>query len=479
MLDIHRETFARFGYHIPGACWTTKVNGVWNGGHNNLAWEICGLRPSLPEFGTVDDLVREIAAMPDAQHIVLSEELDAARPEQVARIRDAFEHFDVRVVVFLRNQLDWLQAMFGEEQKWIGATTFDDWLAGRVDCEPRIDLEALCSLWREAFGRISIRCYEAIRSNVFAHFLDCCDAPDGLRAALAPRSVAIVNATPGELPLALIHKASKRAERGGIRPDFFNAHLTPAMFVVAKILGRYERTQSAVSREAAETLYPIMRSSNRRLAERFEVDLGPQYLEPVLPDAATDAAPMTITLNDLNRIVIAIACGMGMKATASLRAIGLAAAQQDPELERRIGEAIGRFAPWDQARDIVPQLDALLMRTMVGGGSALYVERKESVATAYSRIDGIMHPLQELDADGWSDLLVEIHARAGFPPVVPNLRTAPADNFPLRQGHLEFDDGVGARRLSVRHAMTGDGEIVVIDAGETEREPATALERAA
>src|SRR5262245_51089124 len=118
MLDVHRELLDRHGFHLPRATWTQYVDGFWNGGHNNLAWEICARRPIVAEWGSVAALVAEIQDRPGLQHIVFTEDLDFAGPDDIERLREAFAAFDVRVVVFLRNQIEWLRSMGSEERKF-------------------------------------------------------------------------------------------------------------------------------------------------------------------------------------------------------------------------------------------------------------------------------------------------------------------------------------------------------------------------
>mgnify|MGYP003336816964 CR=1 FL=1 len=41
MLDFHGSMLDRHGFPLPRAGWTRYINGFWNGGHNNVPWEIC------------------------------------------------------------------------------------------------------------------------------------------------------------------------------------------------------------------------------------------------------------------------------------------------------------------------------------------------------------------------------------------------------------------------------------------------------
>ena len=360
VLDTHRDLFSQHGFHIPAATWTRYIEGDWNGGHNNLTWEVCGSRPTVPQCGSVADLVREIAARPDRQHIVLSEDLDIAGAEHVTKLKDIFGAFDVRVIVFLRNQLNWVHAMYAEDNKWLGATTLAEWCRTHVGIDPRLNFHDVCRLWADAFGRITIRCHEQIRTRIADAFLECCDAPEALRAALAERGVPIVNPTPDEVSLTLIRHASAFAATTGITGAYFNSVIAPAIVAARQTLS-LPRTRATIDPETADVLVPLMRSSNRTLCDAFGVTLGPEYLNPVSPDVGSDNGISNRLLEDMAKLVVSAACDITTRSGARLRRLAGTNGPGDALLD---GADIDGFArscsPWRPSPEAPSPLDDLL-----------------------------------------------------------------------------------------------------------------------
>lgn len=455
MLDVHREAFARFGFHVPSATWTQTINGFFNGGHNNLSWEVCGNRPTVPEFGTVADLVREISALPDRQHILLTEALDVAQPAHIARLKEAFAGFDVRVIVFLRNQVDWLQAIFAEEQKWFTATTFDQWFRSHLGDE-RLDFRRLCGKWQDAFGHVTIRCYEDIRGRILDAFLEACAAPDGLRAMLGQRAMPIVNVTPGAFPLELIRHAAAFTSALGIDPALFNTMMSPSALASSMQINRFSKKPDVITEEVGAALFPVMRATNAALAKDFRLTLSGRYLEPVVPPTSATSESTDVSIEDLAKVLVTVVAGMSLRTVGAVRSIGIKHHEGlDPSVAGTLRDVATRHYPWSKVT-LPPStlLDDLVGASLTDGGTALYLERVGEVRTAYRRVAGEMVPLQTLSADEWQVLLLHMQLRAGL---------GPALGRALRQGHIEIPGNARAPWVWMRHAMTGDGELAVLE----------------
>ncbi len=454
MLDVHRGLLAAHGFHVPRATWTSFMHSFWNGGHNNIPWEICGNHPPVAKYGTVADLVREIAGRPADQHILLSEDLDVAQPEHIRRLAESFAGFDVRVIVFVRNQVDWLQAIFAEEQKWFGATDFESWYLRRRGDE-RLDLDGICRRWAEVFGTVTIRCYEDVKRRVFDAFLECCNAPAALREALAARGLPIINDTPGEFPLALIREAAACAAATGIEPAYFNRSVSGAAMSSARQLGRFSRTRSVVSADVAQDLFPAMQRTNRCLAERFGLALDAPYLNPQLPaqGGVDEFAPSD--LDDLAKVVMNIACDVSFKAAVQMRLLvvkhaGAAGTPLHDDLQQLVRECY----PWRDLTAGPRHLDDLIEESSCDGDETLYLERQDDRATAFRSNAGGMTPIRNLSGDEWQSLMTELQYRAGYAPVL---------GYNLRQGYVEFDRAGRPEYLWARHALTANGELAVIE----------------
>lgn len=455
MLDVHRESFARFGFHVPKATWTQTINGFFNGGHNNIAWEVCANRPTVPEFGTVADLAREIASLPDRQHILLTEALDVAQPAHIARLQQAFAGFDVRVIVFLRNQVDWLQAIFAEEQKWYTATTFDQWFRSRLGDE-RLDFRTLYGKWQAAFGHVTIRCYEDIRTRILDAFLEACEAPEGLRTMLAQRALPIVNVTPGAFPLELIRKAAAFAGSLGIDPAVFNTMMSPSSLASSMQINRFSKKPHVITEEVGAALFPLMRAANAGLAADTGIALGAKYLDPVVPPAEPSPESTDVSIDDLAKVVVTVAAGMSLRTVGAVRSIGIAHGDAlDPAVRETVRAIAQRYYPWSTV-PLPPStlLDDLVAGALDGGGTALYLERTGDARTAFRRVAGEMVVMRTLSPEEWQVLLLHMQIRAGLGPVLGRA---------LRQGHIEMPGHPRAPWVWMRHAMTPDGELAILE----------------
>lgn len=454
MLDVHRDAFARHGYHVPRATWTAYINQFWNGGHNNIPWEIAGNHATLPEFGTVADLVREIEALPEHQHILLSEDLDVFQPAHIARLKEHFAAFDVRVILFVRNQVDWLQALFAEEQKWFTATTFHTWFMGRLG-DDRLDFHGVAAKWAAAFGRITIRCHEELRGQILEAFLQCCEAPDALRRMLGERGLPLVNITPGAFPLELIRHAAAFAAESGIEASFFNAMVSPAALTASKQIQRFSRKPNIITAPVAAVLFPMMQKSNGQLSARFGVALPASYLEPVLPPAA-EPEPTGISIEELGKILVTTVAGMSLRTAGTARMLRIRHRRTiDPDTAASLAAVNARHYPWprDKAAEST-LLDELILAGLSDGGTALYVERAGEVRRAYRRVQGEMMPLRDFSDEEWTLLMLHVQLRAGLGPVL-------GQN--LRQGYVELTRDGQPLYAWVRHAMTSNGELAVLE----------------
>ncbi|MFN7916070.1 MAG: hypothetical protein U0Q55_12095 [Vicinamibacterales bacterium] len=443
MLDFHGSMLDRHGFHLPKAGWTRYINGFWNGGHNNVAWEIGGHHPVLPEFGTLADLTAEIAGLPGHQHIVFSEDLDYANGAQVHRLAGALAAFDVRVVLFLRNQPAWLQSLYTEEHKWFTPEPAGDWFLDRIERDRRLHLDALCIRWAKAFdGRISIRCYEQVRDRVFDAFLECCGASRALRDELNARPLPAVNASPDADTLALIGRLSAAASRLGMRADYFNAVISPAVVTAGAALPGARR-RTAMSVDARARLLALMTRVNGALASALDVELGPEYFDLPPDDAPAPSAPVD---EDGRLVGVFTALGIRLGTQVRLAAAGPQAAALADSLY-----------PWAPDADMASsaRLQALLDQVFGrDADAALYLERTAERRVAFEQRGGHLQALAQFDQAGWKGLIQAVHVDA-------HLNRASWNN--LREGQLRCAGARGDVRLWVRHVPTADGDVTMIE----------------
>lgn len=446
MLDFHGSMLDRHGFHLPRAGWTRYINGFWNGGHNNVPWEICGHHPVLPQFGTLQDLVTDIASLPDRQHIVFTEDLDYANGAQVSRLAEALASFDVRVIVFLRNQPAWLQSLYTEEHKWYTPKAAADWFLDRVTHDRRLHLDALCIRWAKAFEhRITVRCYETIRHRVFDAFLECCGAPVAMREELGARSLPAVNASPDADTLALISRLSGEAEQRGVRPEYFNAVISPAVVTAGAAVPGTKRREpmSAASREQ---LLALMSRVNTAVAQAFHLALGDEYFT-VPPDEEPRAVS---TEQESSRLMEAF---MAM----SLR-LGTQFRLTDPIGSGSTTMALAdSLVPWPLQEEPAAhgRLEALLAEVFASDDdAALYCERVDDRGVAFEQRGGRLRALGDFTKDQWTGLVDAVHRRA---------RLNRASWNDLREGEMRIDTRRGVTRAWVRYVPTATGDVAMIE----------------
>jgi hypothetical protein len=453
MLDLHRDLFPAYGFHVPRATMTRYVGPNWNGGHNNLPWEICGNHPVIPNCGSLADLVDEIGRYPERQHIVFSEDLDQANAAQVRRLAEAFAAFDVRVIVFLRRQTEWIYAMAAEENKWFGATSRTEWCRAQAGRNAKLDQHGLCRLWSNAFGTLTIRRYEEVKSRIWEAFLDCCGAPESLKMAFAGQTVPPINSTLDEQALDLIQWASDYAATQGIRPDYFNSLIAPAVAAASTELLGKRKGKPALDSETASRLLASARASDQALAEDF--GLAPLSDEPA--SAAFATGPVTPeqrqSLETMAKLIVAASCEISTRLGNRLRRLGL---EKGFSTRLRLDEEIDvACSPWPSSPAAPsPLLEEWVMKTLTSKGDGLYLERKQDNCKVFKRINGSLHELQGIGEEAWRSLLATIQAKAHLNPLSWNN---------IREGEMRFEQAVPTLILQVRHVLTPEGEIIILE----------------
>jgi hypothetical protein len=110
-LSRHSASLQRHNYLYPR---TGRPPGAADG-HHNIAWELSGDRRFRPEYGAVADLLAEVRD--SDQDVILSSEdfecsvLDPCGFEAFVRLLRA-NHFAIRVIVYLRNQVDYAESLY-------------------------------------------------------------------------------------------------------------------------------------------------------------------------------------------------------------------------------------------------------------------------------------------------------------------------------------------------------------------------------
>lgn len=156
-------------------------------GQHNISWQLIDHYMFDPKKGTLEQLIEEIEGCSQNKIIISSEAFFLLGPNEVASLRNYFSGFDVTIILYIRNQVDWLQSMWGEIAKGrAGVPEVEDadtWIQKKL--KPRRDNDGspaknmgnyllMIDLWSASFGEdnVLVRKFEdEIKGDVFKNFL--------------------------------------------------------------------------------------------------------------------------------------------------------------------------------------------------------------------------------------------------------------------------------------------------------------------
>lgn len=139
-------------------------------GHHNVAWELLRDPRFDPRRGTLDALLREIAAADEPVACISSEDFELLHGDAAAleRLRDGLLAigYDPTIVLYLRPQADYLESLYAELLKaWdVGFEEFFEAILARGAFGPSLfDYERLTDAFAQTFGRehVVVRPYRA------------------------------------------------------------------------------------------------------------------------------------------------------------------------------------------------------------------------------------------------------------------------------------------------------------------------------
>lgn len=158
-LSENSVTFATAGLYFPR---TGRAPG--SGGHHNIAWELARDARFDPTFGTLSELVAEIAAVDSPSVCLSSEDFEYLYHDarSLERLRDAFAatNFRIAVVIYLRPQASYAESLYAELVKHGFPQTFGEFLQ-KLLIDGKIEFG---SYWRFTFD------YEVLVGNFAAIF---------------------------------------------------------------------------------------------------------------------------------------------------------------------------------------------------------------------------------------------------------------------------------------------------------------------
>lgn len=202
----NRSMFGKFGTLIP-------KTGTKSNHHYGVA--CCLGFSSAAEFEDrrtrlLNDLYQELADSELPYALISSEHFDI-RPtdESVAATRDFFRDYPTRILVILRNQLDFAQSVYFESIKWGSTQTFEEFVEEHLSIGS-FDYLSKVARWREKGFYVTVLDFDAVKSDLLRQFLhtlpshppfDQLELPDGIvNESLSPEAMEFIRRRNTELP---------------------------------------------------------------------------------------------------------------------------------------------------------------------------------------------------------------------------------------------------------------------------------------
>lgn len=178
-------------------------------GHHKLAWSMS--RAKQKTRGPVDErcwaeVVEEVHRQSPNLVALSTEEFEILTAEEVGRVANHLATFDVKVVVYLRNQLDFMVSAYKQQLK--GGThglSFRDFLERNIG---RCNYPALLQRWADCFGKgnVIVRVYDREKNDpgIKADFLHLLGVQPETIAQMKGPVVKNVNISPDDETIRLV-----------------------------------------------------------------------------------------------------------------------------------------------------------------------------------------------------------------------------------------------------------------------------------
>ena len=133
-------------------------------GHSEFAWDFRTNRVLSDELRVVNQMIDELRASSCSDFVISSEEFSDFSDVEVGRLKDLFSKFEVRIMFFVRNQVDLIRSQYVEylKQGITSAHPLDFVGSGACGMREEFSLEKfnyqrLANLWGGVFGFDSLR----------------------------------------------------------------------------------------------------------------------------------------------------------------------------------------------------------------------------------------------------------------------------------------------------------------------------------
>jgi hypothetical protein len=184
-LYYNRDALAKHGYYYPQI-------GLQGYGQHEISWALKSEKSFRAESKIVEQLLDEMSKADSEKFIISSETFCAYGIPQVRRLGSIFSEYETKIVVYLRRQDQFLQAVWAQQVK-VGtlAGHFEEWLLANLTGKPvqpdakvvpPLDYHQALMKWADVFGQenLVIRPYERgqLAPDILCDFLKTCELED-------------------------------------------------------------------------------------------------------------------------------------------------------------------------------------------------------------------------------------------------------------------------------------------------------------
>lgn len=142
-----------------------KATGSHQFGHHLLGWSACKMK-GLDFFENEQDwlkVLEEIQAVNPKMVVISSEAFGSCSSEQITRVRKYFADFDIKVIIYLRNQFDFMLSWYKECVKsTMYKGSFREFIPEHIYF---CDYDRLLTKWIDVFGRerVEVKLYDKLK----------------------------------------------------------------------------------------------------------------------------------------------------------------------------------------------------------------------------------------------------------------------------------------------------------------------------
>lgn len=244
-------------------------------GHHNIAW---GLQSNHPRFSTqlptFEDVVKFIEASKDNAFLLSSEEFSKLDDRGIDTIRKGLDKCKVIIIIYIRNQADWLSSMYTEAAKKTILPNLEEYVKHKIAKEWNIlNYYRLYNRWSSIFGSdcVIVRIYEN-QKNVVQGFFDTLDITIDPRLFEFPKYNTSLN-TRFTLANQYVIKWFNRLYPN----ENYREHLLGQIIATARELKEYTGRTALCSTDKAQWILNRFEKSNRELASALDIELPESY----------------------------------------------------------------------------------------------------------------------------------------------------------------------------------------------------------